>query len=147
MDPAIIIGLSAAIQQLLGCIYTFAQGVRESKREINLLCSELHGLEAAIKHVQLNLQLTDQENSDIARDAQRILSSSNFVTQEFREMVSFTNEVVATLLRKLDIKPGRYKSTLQRLTWPLVKDDVKLYVERLERSKQYFILATTSDNL
>ena len=145
MDPVSAIGLAAGVQQLLGCIFRFGQGVREAKREINQLCSELFGLKAALEHVALITRFDG--NVDAKGDAQQMLVSSSFSTPEFQEMLSFTNDVLTQLLRKLEPKPSRFQSSLQRLAWPLIKDDVKLYIERLERSKKWFILATTSDNL
>jgi len=145
MDPVSVIGISAAIQQLLSCIFKYGQGVREAKREINQLCSEFLGLKAAIEHVQLILQPSDV--TDTTADVRSILSSSMFATSEFHEMLSFTNDVLKQFLDRLETKTTRFQSSLQRLSWPLIKDDVKLYVERLERSKQWFILSMTSDNL
>jgi len=145
MDPVSVIGISAAIQQLLSCNLKYGQGVREAKREINQLCSELLGLKSAIEHVQLILQPSDV--TDTTADVRSILSSSMFATSEFHEMLSFTNDVLKQLLDRLETKTTRFQSSLQRLSWPLIKDDVKLYVERLERSKQWFILSMTSDNL
>ena len=130
---------------MLGCILNYGQGVREAKREINQLCSELLGLKAALEHIQLLSQSRD--DSDDTSDAQSILSSSNFSTPEFAKMISFTEEVLKQLSTKLETKSSRFHSSMQKLTWPLVKDDVKLFVERLERSKQWFVLAMTSDNL
>lgn len=147
MDLASVIGLAAAIQQLLGCIFKYGQGVREARREVNQLCSELLALKAALEHVNLILQPTKSAELDTVRDAQQILSSSSLATPEFEEMLSFTDEILKQLLGRLEIQTSRFKSSLQRLTWPLIKDDIKLYVDRLERSKQWFILATTSDSL
>lgn len=147
MDPASLIGLFAAIQQLLGCIYKFRQSLYEAKREINLLCSELLALKAALEHVQLNLQLESAMDPDSAEDAQRILASSNFATPEFEKMLSFTNDILAQLQARLDMKTGPFRSSLRMLKWPLVKREVNLYIARLERSRRWFILATTSDNL
>lgn len=83
MDPVSIIGLTAAIQQLLGSIYKFGQGIHEARTEINLLCSELLALKAAFEHIQLNVQLDSNQDVVTAGAAQRVLSSSNFATPEF----------------------------------------------------------------
>lgn len=145
MDPGSIIGLSAAIQQLLTCVFKFSQGVREAKREINLLCSELLALKAALDHIQMNLQLNNDAGT--ASHLGQVLCSPNIGTSEFQGMISLTGTTLNELLSRLDSKPGRLRSTLQRLTWPLVKDEVKLFVDRLERLKSWFVLATTSDNM
>lgn len=147
MDPTSVVGLLAAIQQLLSCVYKFGQGLYEAKREINLLCSELLALKAALEHVQLNFQLESATDHDSAEDAQRILASSNFATPEFQKMLVFTDDILTQLQAKLDKKPGTFRSSLRILEWPMVKNEVSLYIARLERSKRWFILATTSDNL
>ncbi len=147
MDPASIIGLSAAIQQILSSIYKFGKGVYESKTEINLLCSELLALKAALEHIQLNLQLDSNQDVDTTEVSQRMLSSSNFATPEFEKMLSFTKDVLNKLQAKLDVKSGPFQSSIRAVKWSLLKDSIKLDIERLERSKRWFILATTSDNL
>lgn len=147
MDPVSIIGLSAAVQQLLGCILKYSQGVREAKTEINQLCSELLALRAAFEHIHLILQPASSIDIDGAESAQALLSSSIFATQDFRDMLMLTNETLTQLQTRLETKPGSFKSSWQKLAWPLMKDEVKLYIQRLERSKQWFILATTSDSL
>ena len=73
-----IVGLTAAIQQLLTTVYQFEQGVREAKTETNQLCSELLVLKAALDHVQLNLNAGLTGSFGDAEDAQSILSSFNF---------------------------------------------------------------------
>ena len=144
MDPATIIGLTAAIQQLLDCVYKIGKGVCEAKKEINQLCSELFALKAALEHVHLNVRLNLE--AQIGSLGDTAFSSSNFVTEEFQLMITFTENVIKELLARFNHTPSRFKSSVQRLTWPFVKDDVKRYIDRLERSKSWFILATTSDN-
>ena len=147
MDPVYIIGLSAAIQQLLGSIYNFGRGVYEAKTEINLLCSEPLALKAAFEHIQLNIQLDSNQDVGTGGVAQRVLSSSNFATPEFEEMLLFTKDVLDKLQGKLEFKPGPFKSPIRAVKWDFLKDGIKRDIERLERSKRWFILATTSDNL
>ena len=146
MDPASIIGLTAAIQRILTGVYRFGEGIREARREINQLCSELFALKAALNHIQLNLDINGTVNLDITGEAHPILPSSNFETPEFTSVLSTTHAILKDLLTRLDMKPSRFKTLRQRLVWPIIKDDVKLYIDRLERSKSWLILATTSDN-
>ena len=143
---AAIIGLTAAIQQLLTTVYQFGQGVREAKAEINQLCSELLALKAALDHVQLNLNAGLTGSFGAAEDAQLILSSSNFSTSEFKDMISSTDKCLKGLLARLDRKPSKFKIPLNRVTWPLIKSEVKQDIARLDQLKSFFILATTSDN-
>jgi hypothetical protein len=147
MDPVSIIGLTAAIQQILVAVYNVADGVRESKDEINQLCSELLALKAALDHVQMNLSLISSDNSEGSGVPSSSLVSPNLSTFEFKEMIASSETIVKEVLTRLGKKPNALKASLQRLKWPFIKDDVKRYVERLHRLTSWFVLATTSDNL
>lgn len=145
MEPVSIVGLAAAIQQLVTAIYQVGQGVREAKREMNQLCSELLALKAALEHVQLNLG--QQNDTGVgSEDPQSILSSSNLNTPDFKNMLASTNAILQDLLARLQPNSSRFKSSLQRISWVLMKEDIKRDTQRLERSKTWFILATTSES-
>ena len=150
MDPVSILGVTAAIQQILQAVYAYGSSVREAKTEINQLCSELLALKAALEHVYLNSNVdrlsAGMENLGLAKEAQEILSTSNFVTPEFEQMLLTTDKIMKELLSKLQQKPGKLNAAKRRLTWYLVKDDIKRDIDRLNRLKSFFILATTSDN-
>ncbi len=145
MEPVSIVGLVAAIQQLVTAIYQVGQGVREAKKEMNQLCSELLALNAALEHVQLNLG--HQNDTGVgSEDPQSILSSSNLNTPDFKNMLASTNAILQDLLARLHPNSSRFKSSLQRISWVLMKEDIKRDTQRLERSKTWFILATTSES-
>lgn len=145
MEPVSIVGLVAAIQQLVTAIYQVGQGVREAKREMNQLCSELLALKAALEHVQLNLG--QQNDTGVgSEDPQSMLSSSNLNTPDFKNMLASTNAILQDLLARLHPNSSRFKSSLQRISWVLMKEDIKRDTQRLERSKTWFILATTSES-
>lgn len=147
MDPATIVGLTAAIQQILSSIFHFADGVRESKQEINQLCSELLALKAALEHVIFNLSISSNVSSEARNEDISPLYSMTLSTPEFRQMTTSADIILRDLLTRLEKKPGAFRTSLQRLKWPLIKDDVKRYVERLHRMTSWFVLATTSDNM
>ena len=96
MNPASTIGVAPAIQQLLSCIFRYGQGVRESKREINQLRSELLGLKAVLDHNQLIIQPNGPEVP--MEHVHSVLPSSTFANPEFDEMLSFTNDIVKQLM-------------------------------------------------
>ena len=146
MDPTTIIGVTAAIQQLLNCIFKYSQGVREAKTEINALCSELLGRRAALSHVHFIAGL-DDKSDEITQEGKGSLSSTMFDTPQFHEMLLSTKIILQELLSQLEIKHDLFRSSMQRLRWPLIKSDVRKYVERLERCKSWIVLVTTSDNL
>ncbi|KAL9608860.1 MAG: hypothetical protein Q9167_006325 [Letrouitia subvulpina] len=87
----------------------------------------------------------DTPNS--AEDISPLLKPSNFSTPEFRQMISSTSTLIDELLARLQVKDGRFKSSLQRLTWPIMKDDVKRYAAKVQRIASWFMLVTTSDNV
>lgn len=150
MDPVSIIGLTAAIQQILQAVYAYGSSVREAKTEINQLCSELLALKAALDHVCLNSNV-DQLNSGMEtlglfKEAQEVLSTSSFATPEFEQMLVTTDKIIQRLLGRLQQSPGKLNAAKRGITWHLVKDDIKRDIDRLNRLKTFFILATTSDN-
>ncbi|KAL9046740.1 MAG: hypothetical protein Q9214_000505 [Letrouitia sp. 1 TL-2023] len=147
MDPASIIGLTVAIQQLLTGIYSFSSGVHEAKTEIKQLCGELLVLKAALEHVRFNLEMGHNNSPNFAEDASPLLKPSNFSTPEFKQMISLTSTLLDELLARLQVKDGRFKSSLQRLAWPIMKDDVKRYAAKMQRIASWFMLVTTSDNV
>ncbi|MCJ1384040.1 hypothetical protein MMC17_007156 [Xylographa soralifera] len=145
MDPATIIGLTAAIQQLLGGLFKFGRDVCNAKREINQLCSELLALKAALEHVQLNLEYDRCQQACIKGDVPPTLSAPMLMSSEFKTMVTMTEATLTELLIKTDIKPGSFRSSLKKFTWPM--KNVTSYIDRLERLKGWFVLATTSENV
>ena len=154
MDPVSIIGVVAAIQQLLLSVYSYGQGVRECKNEINALCSELLALKSPLEHIQLNFDVgflttdnsQDIESDELLRDAQAALSSSMISSVEFQQMLQNADDAVQEILERLSIRPGKLKSSLRKLVWPLNKVEIKRRIEHFDRLKSWFILATTTDN-
>ena len=150
MDPVSIIGVTAAIQQIIQAVYAYGASVKSAKSEINQLCSELLGLKAALEHVHLNSNMDQlsagMENLGLAREAKQILSTSNYNTPEFQQMFSNTQQIVQGLLVRLQRKPGKLHAAKQGMMWHLVKEEIRRDIDRLNRLRSFFILATTSDN-
>ena len=145
MDPVSVIvtisGLAVTIEQIVAAIYRYGKGVNDSKKEMNQLCSELFALKGALEHVRLNLQNAE------ASSPPGSLSVPIIGTMEFSSMVVTTESALTDLLKRLEKPQGRINTALNRLTWPLRKDDIRDETQRLDRLKLYFILATTTDNL
>ena len=149
MDPASIVGLTVAIQQLISYSFKLGRAIHaagEAKRDISKLCSELLALKAALEHVQLDLDQDFSLESEVSKDESTTIGPSIFATPEFKAMVSSTDEALKELLAKMDLKSGKFKSLKQKLSWVLFKDDVRDGIARLERAKGWFILATTTEN-
>ena len=147
MDPlsacTTIAGLAVAIEQIVAAIYQYGKGVKDSKKEICWLCSELFALKGALEQVRRNLQ--DAEASSMSAPA--TLFSPIIGTKEFINALDTTKLALADLFLRLERPHGRITTALNRLMWPLEKDDVRNETQRLERLKSYFILAVTTDNV
>ena len=145
MDPVTVIatisGLAITIEQIVAAIYRYGKGVNDSRKEMNQLCSELFALKGALEHVRLNLQTAEASSAPVS------LSVPIIGTMEFSNMVDTTESALTDLLKRLEKPQGRINTALNRLTWPLKKDDIRDETQRLDRLKLYFILATTTDNL
>lgn len=145
MDPVSITGLILSAQQLISYIFAYGAGVKDSGEEIGQLCSELFALKAALEHVQMNA------DANIALDEPQgvapAFSSPLFETKEFSSMVSTTDTLLKVLIGRFPTDPGRLKSAWRKLTWPLKKDDIQQSIQRLERLKMFFVMATTTDNM
>ena len=138
MDPvticATISGLALTIEQIVAGIYRYGKGVNDSKKEMRQLCSELLALKGALEHVRMDVQNTEASSTIIG-------------TKEFTHMLDTTKSALEDLSTRLEKPNGRVATALNRLTWPLKKDDIRDETQRLDRLKLYFILATTTDNL
>ena len=150
MDPASIIGVTAAIQQIILTIYAYGTSVKSAKTEINQLCSELLALKAALEHIHLNSNM-DQLNAGmeilgLSGEAKQILSTSNYNTPESQQMLSNAQQIIQNLLIRLQRKPGKFQDAKQGILWHLDKQDIRRDIDSLNRLRSFFILATTSDN-
>ena len=147
MDPvsvcATISGLAVATEQIVAAIYQYGKGVKDSGKETSQLCSELFALKGALEHVRMNLQ--DAEASSTSAPASLFFPIIG--TKEFINMLETTKLTLADLSKRLEKPHGRITTALNRLTWPLKKDDIRNETQRLDRLKSYFILAATTDNL
>lgn len=61
-------------------------------------------------------------------------------------MLEPTQTFIDDILQELP-KPKGVKSTLQRLTRPFTKDEVKGHIQRLEKVKSWFMFAMLNDTL
>ncbi|KAI9849685.1 MAG: hypothetical protein M1837_002811 [Sclerophora amabilis] len=145
MDPTSVAALVIAIGQVLASIYRNGKDAKDTSKEVNHLCSELFGLRSALEHLRMNLESCAEVSGP--GEAPHAFSSPHVKTQEFSAMLSDADSLVQELHKCLERKPGRLNSVLYSLTFPLKKDDIKTYIQRLERQKTYFILTTTTDNL
>ena len=145
MDPASLTGLIIALEQIIGQIFKFGNGVKAAKKEVNQLCSELFALKGSLEHIRMNF---NNNKSFVEPDgALQSLFPPLLKTEECSRMFTATESLVVDLTKRLSPAPGRLNSMIQSLTWPLKKDDIRDFISRLERLKSYFLLATTSDNM
>lgn len=145
MDPASLTGLIVALEQIISRIFKFGKGIKDAKKEINQLCSELFALKGSLEHIRMNF---NSSKAFVEPDgALQSLFPPLLKTEECSRMFTATESLVEDLTKRLSPAPGRLNSLMQSLTWPLKKDDIKDFISRLERLKSYFLLATTSDNM
>lgn len=145
MDPASLTGLIIAVEQIISQIYKFGKGLKDAKKEINQLCSELFALKACLEHIRITF---NNSKAFVEPDgALQSLFSPLLETEECSCMLTATESLMQDLVEKLSIGSGRLDSMMQSLTWTLKKDEIKDFIQRLERLKSYFLLATTSDNM
>lgn len=145
MDPASLTGLIVAVEQIISQIYKFGKGVKDAKKEISQLCSELFALKGSLEHIRMNISCS---KAVVEQDgALQTLFSPLLESEECGSMLIATESLVQDLTKRLSAAPGRLNSMMQSLTWPLKKDDIRDFTQRLERLKSYFLLATTSDNM
>ena len=146
MDPvsftAAISSLIIAVEQIVVAIYKYSRGVKGAKKEINRLSSELFALKAALEHVRMDL-----ENSEDEPSSYPVVCSPISRTGEFCNTLSTTALLLKDLFQCFEKTPRHLNAALRSLGWPLTQDDVRNKVQQLERLKSYFVFAITIDNL
>jgi hypothetical protein len=140
MDPASIIGLTAATGQVLQAIYQYGDGVLDCKLEVARLRAELYGIKAALSQIEQDLAyLTTNPGGSLA--------SPNLTSPESRQILVEARNLLVPLARSLDGDISSSRRLARKLAWPLKRKEVVALSTHLERFKTYFILAATNDTL
>jgi hypothetical protein len=133
---------------LTSTLYSYAREVKDAKRDIQDLSSELFALIGVLEH--LKRQQSDAWNDSgnglvVAQSAGdgSIREDSTMPIDATRNVLNETMVFVQELYKTLEIPKKR---SIQRLTWPLKDSQTKSHLQRLERAKTYFILAAVTDD-
>lgn len=134
MDPASTIGLVLACYQVaseIGCqCFRYVRGVQQSKNDIDLVSTQMQTFQISLRHVQQTL--ADEE--EISRDNSRLELLKEVIYGQFTSLPLCLQEMekIRDGLSKVGAG-GRCKELLQKLAWPLKREDVDKALLTLER--------------
>ena len=152
MDPGTAIGLALSVQQLLTGLLEYSKDIKNAKKEIRQLSTEVSMLKAALEQVKMIVKPSDRNEPDHMDEGSSILLTSNLATDEFRQMIGTTEALLEELQSLLRPEPVGssitqvFKRAVQKARWSLEKKQAEDYFKRVERAKTWFILALTSDD-
>ena len=151
MDPVTAIGLAAGVQQLLKSLISYGQDVKNAKGEIRQLSLEVTMLKAALENVKTVAE-SSREITEHYHETDSVLVTLNMATKEAAEMIKSTESLLEELLDVLVQKSTgnrplqELKKVWQITKWPLRKKQARDYIARIERAKNWFTLALTTDD-
>jgi hypothetical protein len=137
-DPISITGLLLAVGNLINRAYKYGKQVKEANKEMTMLYGELVALQGVLLHIDL------QQSEEIV-DGSDLKIKQLCASQAFQDALLTSDEILRRLIQNLD-KRASNNQALSKLTWPLIKGDVKDDISRLERVKSYFLLVMMADN-
>ncbi|KAJ9633814.1 hypothetical protein H2199_009227 [Coniosporium tulheliwenetii] len=137
-DPISIIGLVGQVGDLLWKAYNYGKEVYEAQEDMKSLFTDLSVLKSTLEQMQKSF--TPHGEDTIAAKMKELESS-----RDFQSALRSTQELVARLIQNLSKKRMNHRK-LHALAWPLVKDDVKADIDRLERIKSWFIMVIMADD-
>jgi hypothetical protein len=137
-DPISITGLILAIGGLINSAYKYGKQVKEANKEMTSLYGELVALQGVLSHIGL-------QQSEETKDGPDPRTKQLCASLAFRDALLTSDEILRSLIQNLD-KRASTNQALGKLTWPLIKGDVRDDISRLERVKSYFLLVMMTDN-
>ena len=159
----LVISALAVSFEIASTLYRYGKQVKEARKDIQLLSSELFGLIGVLEHLkaQYGSSLLDDEETlvDKSEYAGLLQSSSKLELSDediaadpmqpqviqAESVLKQTIEFLQELLRNLDEPKGRIATAVHLLRWPFKERDIKRHVKRLERVKTYFVLLLVTD--
>ncbi|KAL9037525.1 MAG: hypothetical protein Q9214_005666, partial [Letrouitia sp. 1 TL-2023] len=132
-----VLGLSSKIATTL---YNYVTSVREAQNDIQRLSNEIFGLMGVLEHLKLQqgyyaeVKVLDLEEMPNNLD-------QNTMTKVLHDHLALLQELYDHLTRHR----SHLQAKIQRLVWPLKDKDTEKYLQRLERTKSYFILSLVTD--
>ncbi|KAK4969810.1 hypothetical protein LTR66_011675 [Elasticomyces elasticus] len=148
MDPLSALGLAHQIYKVVDALWTYAQQVKEAKKDIISLATELSALRGVLENVAQQQKVLSPDN-----DARDVLVAKSLASGELRSLMLATESILKEFCDMLGYKDeslgitddSRIKRTWHALRWPFKQGDVQQYLNHLERIKSSFVLAMVAD--
>lgn len=120
-DPISIFGLAVTVGQILSVLYEYGQGVKDAKKDITQLSTELFALKGVLDQIK-------EKHGDTLPVA------------DGKEVIRSTEDFLQSLLNKLVIPKSTIDKALRSFKWPFDKSDMEKHIARLERVKSWLVL-------
>ena len=120
-------------------LVTYASDAKDARDEIVDLTTEIFALKGVLEHVEYQQHAP---SSDLNPDA-----AAKYDSQEFSRILESTKELLDSLSTSIKPVQTRFGQSVQRLTWPLKRDEVQRKIMRIERAKTWLSVVLTSNNL
>ena len=138
-DPISVTGLVIAIGGLVQALMNHASNIKDARKEIQDLTSELFALKGVLEHIKC------QQEAALMYSGSH--QSSKYQTQEFLRMLVSTNELLEALGKHLKPAQSRFGQSIQRMTWSFKREEVQKQIARIERVKTWLVVVMTADNV
>ena len=138
-DPISVTGLVIAIGGLVQALVNHASYVKDAKKEIQELTTELFALKGVLEHIECQQKAA---SADVGPS-----QPSKYSSQEFLRMLESTGELLEALSKRLKPAQSRFGQSVQRMTWSFKRDEVQKQISRVERVKTWLVIVMTADNV
>src|SRR5436189_4830135 len=138
-DPISIAGLVLTIGCVIQTPLNYGSDAKDAKGDIQSLNTELFTLKGILEQIKYQQEAISAGSTSPM--------SAKYDSEELSRMLGFASKVLQSLQKSLTPSRFHFGQTIQRLAWPLKKEEVQKQVARLERVKTCFIILITTDNL
>ena len=138
-----LFGLKGVLEHLELVVKETAEG---QNAESGSFPSIPHKSDVDVKETPMSINQSDL--SELSVEEVRRSPSSLLKTYETRQMVREAETILKRLSERLVEHPtgSSFKRSLARLSWPLKREEMSMYISQLDRIKSYLTLVTTMDN-
>jgi hypothetical protein len=138
-DPLSIAGLILAIGGVVQILVNYGSDAKDARKDIQSLTTELFALKGVLEHIEYQQRAFSADPTSP--------KSVKYDSQEFSRMLESAKELLESLRKSLKPAQSHFGQSVQRMAWPLKKDDVQKQIARIERVKTWLIVVMTTDNL
>jgi hypothetical protein len=138
-DPLSIAGLVLSIGSVVQILVNYCLDAKDARKDIQSLTTELFALKGVLEHIEYQQQAF---SSDLTSP-----KPAKYASQEFSRMLESAKELLESLRKSLEPTQSHFGRSVQRMSWPLKKEDVQKQILRIERVKTWLIVVMTTDNL